>query len=101
MACLTTAVGIGTTVVSFIYEFLKKRVPYKLLMLIACIIGVFMGDHRSTEYRELCYTNFPGDLSGLHCYDHLGTAGPLSAERRFLQGWRFDGGDCEPGGRGA
>ena len=43
MACLTTAVGIGTTVVSFIYEFLKKRVPYKLLMLIACIIGVFMG----------------------------------------------------------
>lgn len=43
MACLTTAVSIGTTVVSFIYEFLKKRVPYKLLMLIACIIGVFMG----------------------------------------------------------
>jgi small GTP-binding protein len=28
MACLTTAVGIGTTVVSFIYEFLKKRVPW-------------------------------------------------------------------------
>lgn len=27
MACLTTAVGIGTTVVSFIYEFLKRECP--------------------------------------------------------------------------
>lgn len=43
LACLTTAVGIGTTAVGFFYDFFKQKVPYKLLMLIACLIGVFMG----------------------------------------------------------
>ncbi|WP_130868733.1 branched-chain amino acid transport system II carrier protein [Intestinimonas massiliensis (ex Afouda et al. 2020)] len=43
LACLTTAVGIGTTAVGFFYEFFKQKVPYKVLMLIACLIGVFMG----------------------------------------------------------
>lgn len=43
LACLTTAVGIGTTAVGFFYDFFKQKVPYKVLMLIACLIGVFMG----------------------------------------------------------
>lgn len=43
LACLTTAVGIGTTAVSFFYDFFKQKVPYRVLMLIACLIGVFMG----------------------------------------------------------
>ena len=43
LACLTTAVGIGTTVVTYLYGFFKEKVPYKVLMLIACLIGVFMG----------------------------------------------------------
>lgn len=43
LACLTTAVGIGTTCVGFFYDFFKKKIPYKVLMLIACLIGVFMG----------------------------------------------------------
>lgn len=43
LACLTTAVGIGTTCVGFFYDFFKKKIPYKVLMLIACLIGIFMG----------------------------------------------------------
>lgn len=43
LACLTTAVGIGTTCVGFFYDFFKQKIPYKVLMLIACLIGVFMG----------------------------------------------------------
>ena len=43
LACLTTAVGIGTTAVGFFYDFFKRKVPYRILMLIACLIGVFMG----------------------------------------------------------
>lgn len=43
LACLTTTVGIGTTAVSFFYDFFKHKVPYRVLMLIACLIGVFMG----------------------------------------------------------
>lgn len=43
LACLTTAVGIGTTCVGFFYDFFKRKIPYKVLVLIACIIGIFMG----------------------------------------------------------
>ena len=43
LACLTTAVGLGSTVVSFLYTFFREKIPYKVLLLIACLIGVFMG----------------------------------------------------------
>lgn len=43
LACLTTAVGIGTTVVTYLYGFFQEKIPYKALMLVACLIGVFMG----------------------------------------------------------
>lgn len=43
LACLTTAVGIGTTCVGFFYDFFKRKIPYKVLVLIACLIGIFMG----------------------------------------------------------
>ena len=43
LACLTTAVGIGTTIASFLTGIAKGRVPYKLWMLIICVVSAFLG----------------------------------------------------------
>ncbi len=43
LACLTTAVGIGSTMVNFFYEFLKRRVPYKVILLVVCIVSALLG----------------------------------------------------------
>lgn len=43
LACLTTAVGIGSTMVTFFYEFLKHRVPYKVILLVVCIVSALLG----------------------------------------------------------
>ena len=43
LACLTTAVGIGSTMVSFFYEFLKHRVPYKVILLVVCVVSALLG----------------------------------------------------------
>lgn len=43
LACLTTAVGIGTTIASFLTELSKGKVPYKLWMLAICVVSAFLG----------------------------------------------------------
>lgn len=43
LACLTTAIGIGTTTANFFYGLFKEKVPYRILMLILCVVGIFMG----------------------------------------------------------
>ena len=97
LACLTTAVGIGTTAVGFFYEFFKQKVPYKVLMLIACLIGVFMG---ITGVQNI--VNYVTPLFLLHHrHDRSGPAQQLPAQRRPLQGRRADGRGGEPGRRGA
>ena len=42
VAGLTTVIGIATTVITFFYNFFKQKIPYKVLLLIACVASVFM-----------------------------------------------------------
>ncbi len=43
LACLTTAVGIGSCVVAFLADFFGGRISYKMLMLIVCVVGTVLG----------------------------------------------------------
>lgn len=43
LACLTTAVGIGTTIASFLTELFKNKVSYKIWMLAICVVSAFLG----------------------------------------------------------
>ena len=43
LACLTTAIGIGSTGASVINEVSKGRISYKLWMGIACVVGAVFG----------------------------------------------------------
>ncbi len=43
LACLTTAVGIGTTIASFFNDLFNGRIPYRVWIIILCVVGTLMG----------------------------------------------------------
>lgn len=43
LACLTTAVGIGTTIASFLTGLFKNKVPYRIWMLAICLVSALLG----------------------------------------------------------